>query len=302
MKPMRFGVQVRGEGQTSAAAWTELARRVEGAGFSTLLMPDHFGEQLAPVPALMAAAAVTTTLRVGAFVFDNDYRHPSMLAKELATMDVLSDGRLEIGMGAGWAEQEYRQAGMPFDRAGVRIERMVEGVQVVKGLLGSGPFTFAGDHYRITDMDGWPEPAQQPPPLMIGGTGPRVLGIAARHADIVGINVDLSSPEANTDDGLAQRVALVQQAAGDRLDGLELNLTILGAVITDDLDAGARRAGEWLRLGPERVLTSPHFLVGPKAKLVERVHELRERFGLTYFVGTAHTALDTLSELLPELV
>jgi probable F420-dependent oxidoreductase len=299
---MRFGVQVRGEGQTSAAAWTELARRVEGAGFSTLLMPDHFGEQLAPVPALMAAAAVTTTLRVGAFVFDNDYRHPSMLAKELATMDVLSDGRLEIGMGAGWAEQEYRQAGMPFDRAGVRIERMVEGVQVVKGLLGSGPFTFAGDHYRITDMDGWPEPAQQPPPLMIGGTGPRVLGIAARHADIVGINVDLSSPEANTDDGLAQRVALVQQAAGDRLDGLELNLTILGAVITDDLDAGARRAGEWLRLGPERVLTSPHFLVGPKAKLVERVHELRERFGLTYFVGTAHTALDTLSELLPELV
>lgn len=181
--PFRFGVQASAAANRSA--WVELARRVEDQGYSTLTMPDHLGEQLAPVPALMAAADATTTLRVGGLVLDNDFKHPVVLAKELATLDVLSDGRLEIGIGAGWMRADYDGTGIPYDPPAVRIDRMVEAIRIIKALLASGPAELEGDHYQVTGVEGFPKPVQQPhPPILIGGQGDRMLRVVAEHADI----------------------------------------------------------------------------------------------------------------------
>src|SRR6476660_4849614 len=182
-RKFRFGIQL--STAPTAHDWLALARKAEDLGYSTLFMPDHFGEQLAPVPALMAAADATTDLRLGALVFDNDYKHPVVLAKEIATLDVLSNGRIEFGIGAGWMTTDYEQSGIPKDRDGVRIDRMVEALDVYRGAWAEGSFSFKGEHYTITDYDGLPKPLQQPgPPILIGGGGPKVLRIAAQHADI----------------------------------------------------------------------------------------------------------------------
>ncbi|HSP27203.1 MAG TPA: TIGR03621 family F420-dependent LLM class oxidoreductase, partial [Ilumatobacteraceae bacterium] len=192
IKPFRFGVQL--SAAATAREWTETARRTEALGYAVATMPDHFTGQLAPMPALQAVLDATTTLRAGALVFDNDYKHPAILAKELATMDVLSDGRVEIGLGAGWMISDYEQLGLPYDRPGVRIDRFVEGLAVLRGAMANGPFDFAGEHYTISGYDGLPQPVQSPhPPILIGGGGPRVLTIAAREADIVGVNGTLDA-------------------------------------------------------------------------------------------------------------
>lgn len=163
----RFGLQAHGA--STGAQWAGLARQVEDLGYSTLFMPDHFGDQLAPVPALMAAAAATTNLRVGTLVLDNDYKHPLVLAKELATIDLLSDGRLEVGLGAGWMASDYAESGIPHDPARVRVDRFEEGLSVIKGLFGPEPFSFEGSHYRITDHNGLPKPVSQGgPPILVG--------------------------------------------------------------------------------------------------------------------------------------
>ncbi|MCZ7531322.1 MAG: LLM class flavin-dependent oxidoreductase [Acidimicrobiia bacterium] len=171
MHPFRFGVQM--SEATSGAEWAEKARRIEGNGFSTLFMPDHFDDtMLAPMPAIAMAAAATQTLRVGTLVLGNDYKHPAVVAKEAATIDLLSDGRLELGIGAGWMIADYEEIGWEYDRPGVRIERLEEAVVVIKGAWAPGAFSFAGEHYTITDYDATPEPAQKPhPPLLIGGGG-----------------------------------------------------------------------------------------------------------------------------------
>src|SRR5438132_452610 len=185
--PFRFGAQL--PKASSAEEWAAMARKLEDLGYSTLFMPDHFDDQLAPTPALTAAALATTTLRVGSLVYDNDYRHPLVLAKEAATLDLLSDGRLEFGVGAGWLNTDYEQSGIQHDPVGVRIDRMVEGIEVMKGLLSGQPFSFSGKHYTITEHTGTPAPVQQPhPPFLVGGGGRRVLGIAGREADIISVN------------------------------------------------------------------------------------------------------------------
>ena len=288
-RPFRFGLQV--DSAASAADWTELARRAEGHGYSTLTMPDHFGDQFAPLPALMAAASVTTTLRVGALVFDNDYKHPVVLAKELATMDVLSDGRLEIGLGAGWMISDYEQAGIPYDPAGVRIDRFVEGLHVIKQAMGAGSFSFQGTHYTITDYNGLPKPVQSPPPVLIGGGGKRVLGIAAREADIVGINPSMHAgvigPEAiagMTAESVEEKLGYVRAAAGDRLADIELNIRAFLVNVTPDGEGARGRMAGALGVDRSMIDESPFALIGPPEELADLLIQRREQYGFSYVI------------------
>ena len=240
MKPFRFGVQV--SQVDSASQWRDKARKLEDLGFSTLFMPDHFGPELAPLPALAMAAAHTTSLRVGSLVFDNDYKHPAILAKEAATIDLLCDGRLELGVGAGWMRTDYDQLGLPYDPPAVRVDRFEEALQVIKQCFTGEQFTYHGEHYRITDYASWPKPVQQPgPPLLIGGGGKRVLSVAAREADIVGINPNLRAGEIGLDaakDSLREqtdrKVQWIRDAAGARIDDIEIQMRFFVTRVTPD--------------------------------------------------------------------
>jgi len=289
-RPFRFGVQAStaADGQ----AWVDLARQVEELGYSTLTMPDHFGDQLAPVPALMAAASVTTTLRVGALVWDNDYKHPVVLAKELATMDVLSGGRLEIGLGAGWMATDYEQSGIPFDSNKVRVDRFEEGLTVIKSAMRGEPFSFSGEHYTITDYSGSPRPVQSPcPPVLIGGGGPRVLSIAAREADIVGINGTLAAgvigPDAiasMTAEAVDQKIETVRAAAGSRIDDIEFNVRAFLVRVTDDREGAIEQIAGFVSVDPEMVRATPFVLIGTPEEIVEDLLQRRERWGFSYVI------------------
>lgn len=289
-RPFRFGVQL--STAPDRTTWVETARRLEGLGYATATMPDHFTEQLAPVPALQCLADATETLRFGALVFDNDYKHPVVLAKEMATLDLLSDGRLEIGLGAGWMRSDYEQSGIPYDPPGVRVDRFVEGLEVVIGCLAPGSFSFSGEHYTVTDYDGLPAPVQQPrPPILIGGGGHRVLGIAARYADIVGINATLTAgavgPEAiatMTAEAVDTKVARVREAAGDRFGDLEMNVRAFLVNITDDAVGAAQGVADMIGVERSMIDASPFALVGPPSKLIEDLRERRERWGFSYVI------------------
>ncbi len=290
-RPFRFGVQVNGTGDRST--WTELARQVESLGYSTLTIPDHFGDQLAPVPALQCAADATSTLRLGALVYDNDYKHPVVLAKELASMDVLSEGRVEIGLGAGWMISDYEQSGIAYDPPGVRVSRFIEGVAVIKGCLGPEPFSFDGEYYDITEYNGLPKPVQQLPPVLIGGGGPRVLKFAAREADIVGVNatltsgaVDQSTFQSMTADAVADKVAIVNSAAADagRADAIELNIRAFMVFVTDDVPKALDTLSGFTGAPTDVIADSPFALVGPVDKLVDDLRERRERWGFSYVI------------------
>jgi probable F420-dependent oxidoreductase len=289
-RPFRFGVQLAGP--ADARAWVEQARTIEDLGYSTVTMPDHFTDQLAPMPALSAAAAVTTTLRIGALVFDNDYKHPVVLAKELATQDVLSGGRVEVGLGAGWMASDYLAAGMPYDRPGVRIDRFEEALVVIKGAFADGPFSFAGEHYTITDYDGQPTPVQRPhPPILIGGGGPRVLSVAARQADIVGINGSLTAgvvgPEAiatMTLEAVVDKLAVVRRAAGDRIDDIELNIRTFFVSVTDDRATRLGDVAAMIGVDPEMVAASPFALVGSTDTIADELVRRREELGFSYII------------------
>jgi probable F420-dependent oxidoreductase len=285
-KPFRFGVtQSRA---TSGQDWRDSARRIEALGYSTLTIADHFPERLAIVPALMAAADATERLRVASWVFCNDFRHPVVLYKEAATIDLLSDGRLELGIGAGWLKDEYDAAGIPFDPPGVRVSRMFEAVRILKGLAGDEPFDFEGDHYRITGMEGAPKPAQKPlPPLSIGGGGKRVLSFAAREADIVSV-VAKALPQGGLDgqdltlEATRRKVGWIREAAGER--DPELNILVYTFEVTDDREGTARRYAETLELSPEDVLASPHVLIGTVDQMVEDLVRRRQELGISYIV------------------
>jgi probable F420-dependent oxidoreductase len=275
IRPFRFGVQL---GTTTGRAhWIDQARRVEELGYSVACLPDHFTEQLAPVPALHSILENTTTLRAGALVFDNDYKHPVVLAKELATMDVLSDGRVEIGLGAGWMVSDYEQTGIPYDRAGVRIDRFEEGLAVIKGCLAPGPFSFEGEHYSISGYDGLPLPLQQPrPPIVIGGGGRRVLSIAAREADIVGVNgtlhagvIGAEAVETMTITAVTDKVAVVAEAAGDRLADIEMNIRTFFTTVTDDRAGTVSAIARMIPVDDEVIADSPFSLIGSVDKIVE---------------------------------
>jgi probable F420-dependent oxidoreductase len=286
----RFGVQT--STATSGDEWAALARQAEDLGYATMFLPDHFGDQLAPVPALAAAAAATTTLRVGALVFDNDYKHPVVLAKEMATIDVLSGGRLEIGLGAGWMTSDYQQSGIPYDKPSVRVDRFEEGLAVITGLLGPQPLTFEGTHYQVTGMNGLPKPIQQPgPPILIGGGLKRMLTLAGRHADIVGINptipngeVDAEAARSGTAALTDQKLAWVRDAAGDRYDELEINLLNYACIVTDDRQQVAQDFAPLFGISPEDLLEFPHALVGTVDEICESIETNRERWDASYIV------------------
>jgi probable F420-dependent oxidoreductase len=288
----RFAAQLSKGPDGTGRAWVEQARQAEDLGYSALLMPDHFGDQLAPGPALAAAAAATTTLRVGSLVFGNDYRNPFVLAKEAATLDVLSEGRFEMSLGAGWMKTDYEQAGITYDTPRVRVERFEEAVQVVQGLLRTdGPFSFDGDHYQVHGHSLLPRPVQQPgPPLILGGGGRRVLSFAARHADIVSINANLrdgtGGPETAPDMSPArtrQKVAWVKEAAGPRFEGLELNALIGFVLITEDAHAIGEAMASHFGIDPGEALHVPAVLLGTLDEMVDELLWRRQEYGITYW-------------------
>ena len=287
-KKFRFAIQT--SNAQSGDAWREKARKIEDLGFSTLFIPDHFTDQLGPIVALTSAAEATTSLRVGALVFDNDYRHPLVFAKELATLDVMSNGRLELGIGAGWMETDYAASGIPYDAPGVRISRLTEALTVMKGIFGEEKVDFAGKHYTIVNYNGLPKPVQKPhPPILLGGGGKRVLSLAAREANIVGVNFNLAQGAVNrevmaTGDATAteEKMRWIREAAGARFDELELNVTVFVSIVNDDRAAMAERISGGFGMPASDVLASPHALIGTVDQIVETLQERREKYGFSY--------------------
>jgi probable F420-dependent oxidoreductase len=249
-------------------------------------MPDHITDQLAPMPALTAAAAATTTLRVGSFVFDNDYRNPVMLAKEATTLDLLSGGRLEFGIGAGWNTRDYRQLGIPYDTPKVRVDRMEEAIALIKRLWIEEKVTHEGPYYRVRDATVLPRPTQQPhPPVMIGGGGPRMLRIAARDAQIVALAPGVNArggPNLRTvtTDSVAKRIAILKRSP--RFAELELNVIVFDAQVTDAARSIVDALTARLKAAVTAVVDTPFFMYGSRASLVEDLVARRERLGVSY--------------------
>jgi probable F420-dependent oxidoreductase len=276
-----------------AGRWRDAVRRIEDLGFATVSISDHFtrGWVMEPVVAMTAAAAVTGRLRVLSLVLGNDYRHPVLVHKAMATLDVLSEGRVEIGLGAGWMRSDYQAAGIPYDEPAERIERLEESVVVLKGLFGPEPLRFAGAHYRIDGLDGLPKPVQRPhPPLLVGGGGRRVLSVAGRHADIVSVNPSLRDGvvtaellEDATAERIDQKVGWVREAAAAAGRRPELQLNLLVCQVTSGAGQ-ASRAVSSLAGGadPGLLEKSPAVLGGSVAQCVEALQERRERFGISY--------------------
>lgn len=291
-RPFRFGVQCWTA--TSRAEWQEYARRAEALGYDVFLIPDHVENRLAYGPALMAAADVTTKLRIASFVLDNDFRHPVFVASEAATLDLLSDGRFELGIGAGHLKVDYERSGIPFEAPGVRLGRLKESVRIIKGLFGDAPLTFHGEHYRVTELVGSPKPVQQPrPPILIGVGGPRALAFAAQEADIVTVTAP-AIPGGGLDvtyiaqERVEQQVARVRAAAGARFAQLELSILSQRVIVTDDRQAAADEIARAWELEPEIVLNSPYMLIGSVEQIVELLQERRERLGISYIVVFGH--------------
>lgn len=302
----RFGVQLSLplEGLT----WAQSAQKAETLGYSTLMMPDHFGDQLAPIPALMAASDATTELTVGALVFDNDYKHPLVMAKEIASIDLLSGGRVEFGLGSGWMKSDYDESGIAYDPPKVRVERFFEGVQVIKGLWGDGPFSFHGEHYSISSHNGLPKPhTAGGPPLLIGGGAPRMLRFAGEHADIVGINPSIHSgsidAEAARDaavDRFEQKIGWVKEGAGDRFDDLELNVLVFMASITDDAQGTADLMAPIFNVTPEQVLRTPAAVIGTVDEICEELEARRDAWGVSYYVFQGD-AIDSMAPVVERM-
>ncbi len=283
-RKFRFGAQYTG---STLEDWQEFARKAEDLGFSTLVVQDHFGAQLSPLPALVSAAAVTSRLRLATIVLDNDFRHPANLAKEAATVDVLTGGRFEMGMGAGWLMPDYQKTGIPFGPPGERMSRFREAVQIVKAFFSEGSaVSFHGKHYNIEGLDAFPKATQKPrPPLMIGGRQRRMISFAAREADIVSISMlDRRTPDGPKPPTFAEKIAWVREAAGERYPEIEIHANSQNVQVTDDQKQAVEETAERLKIHPEDVLQAPANLIGSVDAIVEQLHAWRENCDLTYFV------------------
>jgi probable F420-dependent oxidoreductase len=285
------------------------AERAEEMGYYGVVLPDHLIDQLSPVVAMSTVAAATSTLRMSAFVFNNDLRHPAVLAQDLASIDVLSGGRLDVAIGAGWNKPEYDAIGLPFDATPVRQARLAESITVLKGLFSGESFSFAGEHYTITDYAAKPVPVQRPhPPFFIGGGGRRTMTLAGREAQIVGLAPRIGAkarvePYSLTFAAAREKIGWIRAAAGDRFDSMEINVYPSGwePVITDDLRGEARKVIDRIRsrtgveLTEQDVIDSPHVFIGSVDRLVEKFLQLREELGITSIM------LGYLGELAPVL-
>ena len=280
-RPFRFGVASRG--RETVAEWKALARKVEELGYSTLVVSDHFRRQPAPLLELVSAADATTTLRLGTTVLDNDFRHPAILAKEAATADWLTGGRLELGVGAGYLVEDYEQSGIPFEPAAVRFERLIETVQILKAFFGEDSVTFDGKHYHLSDLPAYPKPTQRPgPPLMIGGRQRGMLSFAAREADIIGILMFdrvLNHPNPPT---FEQKIGWVREAAGDRFDQIEFHTMAANLTVTADPEGALEAISAREGVPPDALLESPTTIVGSVDSVCEQLEAWRERVHLSY--------------------
>jgi len=309
-RPFRFGVQIS---SLPPDGWVERLRRIESLGFSTVFVPDHFGPQWEPVATLAAAAAATERLKVGSLVYDVDYRHPVVLAKAAATTHLLSGGRHEFGIGAGWMETDYVEAGMAYDRPGVRISRLEEALQIIRGMWTQEKTSFSGEHYTIRDVATAVEGlGGQGPPILIGGGGKRVLSIAGRYADIVGINPTLVEGKVTADtardlapDSVREKIGWVRagaEKAGRDPDAIELNSLAFVVGIADDVSG--LRAGLAANTGmtPEQIADCPLFLTGSPAELRDRLEKRREQTGISYSViqGKDLAGIETFAEAVVE--
>ena len=297
-RQFRFGVELLGPFE--GMSWAESARRLEDLGYSTLFVADHFNEGYGPLTAMAAAVAGTTTLKVASAVFAPDFRHPAVLARELASIDLISHGRLEVGIGAGYMVDDFVASGIHMDRPGVRVDRMIEYVTVLRGLFGEGPFTFEGTHYQISALDGTPAPfTPGGPPIFIAGGGKRLLTYAATHAEIIGVNVSLPSSDARAAaarDGVPssidEKISWIRAAAGDHFDDLEIHDWVRYTYVTNDSAAIVGELTRTLDASEEDVRSSPMVLVGDVGEIVERVHARRERWGYSYFTVQQPVALE----------
>jgi probable F420-dependent oxidoreductase len=288
-RPFRFGVEMMApfEGRS----WADSARELEALGYSTLFVPDHFDEGYGPMSAMAVAAAATTTLRVASAVFAADFRHPAVLARELASIDQLSAGRLEVGIGAGYNVADYASSGIGMDPPGVRVSRMIEHVQVLKGLFADGPFSFDGEYYKISELDGSPRPYREGgPPILIGGGGKRMLSFAGAHADIVGVNPRLPSSEARDaaavdalPASIDQKLSWVREAAGARFDDLVIHAWLRFAQVTNAAHDAAEPLTAVFKADVAEVLATPIVLFGDVEEIVERLHARYERWRYSYF-------------------
>lgn len=287
-KPFRFGTGCYGA--RSRSEYFDSIRRIEETGYSILVCPDHLAPILGPLTSLMMAADASSTLRIGTTVLANDFRHPVLVAKEAATLDVLSEGRFELGLGSGDAFSDYEQSGIPMDSPGTRLGRLMESVQIIKGLLSDVTVDFCGTHYTVSGMEGFPKPVQRPhPPLYIGAGSRRTLAFAGREADIIGLIPPASGGPIDFSRGrredTAQQIEWVRQGAGERFSALELSTLLFGVVITDHPREAAEQMAVEVGVTPELISESIHFLVGSIDGIEDEIQMWRERFGISYVVA-----------------
>ena len=319
IRPFRFGLQAFDA--DSSASWRDTVHKAEDLGYCTLFATDHyFGPgpiadstghrpvDLAPISSLAVAAAMTSTLRVGSRVFAADYHHPVVLAKELATLDLLSDGRLEVGIGAGWIAAEYEGMGLSMDRPGIRIARLAETVGALRAQWGGEPLDIHGDYVNISGFSARPIPAQPGgPPIMIGGGAPKILGLAGRIADVVSINFDNStgklgaaSVASSTAEKTHEKLGWIKAGAGDRYDSIELEIGAYFIVVTDQpADATAAMAARF-GVEPEIFASVPHAFIGTVDAICEQLIQRREEFGFNY-VTVAQRNVDDWAPVVAKL-
>jgi probable F420-dependent oxidoreductase len=305
-RPFRFGVYAG----TPVDDWPEEALRAEALGYSSLSIAEHINTELAPISAMASAAVATSSIRIGGHTFANDFRNPIMLAREVASLDNLSDGRIEFGIGSGWLRADYDRTGIPFESPGQRLSRLFEAVKLIKRAFTEETVDFDGEHYRLHGLELKPKPVQTPwPPFLIGGGGKRVLEFAAREADIVGINFR-STSEGGFDwtnlspEATAQKVQWVREAAGQRFPEIELNWLVPCFAITDDVETAASRFIEAYglvdKVDAESMLSCPQVLIGTKEGVIEQIQRCREEYGVSY-ITVFSEAMDEFAPIVARL-